>query len=107
MHFPSISPNALTGQVKEVGVLAELIEDPRRAVCNLGGSQHSNRMLRQFVCESRAALRIFKGRDTGSDCQVSAQCRITEGIGTHVLLDLEGEDASHAPVVRISAPQRI
>ena len=54
-----------TGKVKEIRVLSVLIEDPRRAIGDLIGSQHGDGMLGEFIGESRAALGVFQGGDTG------------------------------------------
>jgi hypothetical protein len=55
----------ITGQVEEVRLLVELIEDGTRSVLDVGGSEDGDGVLGKGFGEVCAAFVIFKGRDSG------------------------------------------
>lgn len=54
-----------TSKVKEIRVLSILVENPRRAIGDLIGSQHGDGILGELIGESRAALGVLQGGNTG------------------------------------------
>lgn len=62
-----------TGEVEEVGVLVEGIEDGAGAVLEIAGSKDGDAASRQLVGKGSAAVVVFESRDTRSDWRGSAR----------------------------------
>jgi hypothetical protein len=55
----------ITGQVEEVRLLVEFIEDGARSVFDIGGSEDGDGVLRKGFGEVCTTFVIFEGRDSG------------------------------------------
>lgn len=60
-----------TGQVEEVGILVELVEDGTRAVLDVGGCEHGNGAFGEGIGELHSPVVVFLGGDSGRDCSAS------------------------------------
>lgn len=60
-----------TGQIQEVGILVELVEDGTRAVLDIGGGEHSDGAFGQGFGKFHAAVVVFLCGDSRRDCSAS------------------------------------
>jgi hypothetical protein len=56
----------ITGQVEEVRLLVEFVEDGTGSVLDIGGSEDGDGVLGEGFGEVCAAFMVFEGRDSGS-----------------------------------------
>lgn len=90
-----------TGQVEEVRVLVEFVEDCARGILEVGTGEDSDRVGRELVGELLAALPVLKGGDVRGDYVTDQQLTVRGRNGrSHFPRASAGEGESRALAAR-------